>query len=373
VIYTNPAGLQLFSGGIMRTSARLVVTASLLALLAGCGSGANDGAITQEIQSKLYASPDAKSASIEINSKDGVVTLSGTVSSDAVHLQAYKIAADAKGVTKVNDQITVASAQPADSTPAANAAPAPPVELPVPPLRPLKPSTPAKQLAADNSSQPSVAPPPPAPEPPPAPVTAAQQQPPSPPPFVQPTPPPPPVTRTVTVPAGTVLRVQMVDSVDSAVNKAGDMFRASLATPITNGGDVVVPAGADVDVRLVDASSAGRMKGRSGVTLELSRLNYQGRSYDLSSTDYTQQGASEGKKTATKIGGGAAVGALIGGLIGGGKGAAIGAGTGAGVGTAASAAGKGQQVQIASETKLDFTLQQDVSITYNPDRVRSTR
>lgn len=67
------------------------------------------------------------------------------------------------------------------------------------------------------------------------------------------------------------------------------------------------------------------------------------------------------------------MGALIGGLIGGGKGAAIGAGAGAGAGTAASAAGKGQQVQIASETKLDFTLQQDVSITYNPDKVRSTR
>ena len=44
-----------------------------------------------------------------------------------------------------------------------------------------------------------------------------------------------------------------------------------------------------------------------------------------------------------------------------------------GFGTAASAIGKGQQVQIASETKLDFTLQQDVSITYNPDKVRSTR
>ena len=246
----------------MRTFAKLLVTASLLALLAGCGSGANDGAITQEIQSKLYASPDAKSASIEISSKDGVVTLTGTVPSDSVQLEAYKIAADAKGVTKVNDQMTVASAQPAESTPAASAAPAPPVEIPVRPLRPLKPSMPARQLAADNSSQSSVAVPPP-----PAPVT--QQQPPSPPPFVQPTPPPPPVTRTVTVPAGTVLREQMVDSVDSAVNKAGDMFRASLATPITNGGDVVVPAGTDVDVRLVDASSAGRMKGRSGVTLEL--------------------------------------------------------------------------------------------------------
>jgi hypothetical protein len=357
-----------FSGGIMRTSAKLMVTTSLLALLAGCGGGVNDAAITQEIQSKLFASPDAKSASIDISSKDGVVTLSGTVPSDAAHLAAYKIATEAKGVTKVNDQMTVGSAQEANAAPVADAVPAQQL-APKPIVRPLAPSKPAKQIVADQTPQPDVAPPPP-PEPAPTPVAAA---PPPPPAFVQPTPPPQPVTRTVSVPAGTVLRVQMVDAVDSSVNKTGDMLRASLATPIVIGGDVVVPVGTDVDVRLVDANSAGRFKGRSGVTLQLSRLDFQGRSYDLSSTDYTQQGASEGKKTATKVGGGAALGALIGGLIGGGKGAAIGAGAGAGTGTAASAIGKGDQVKIASETKLDFTLQQDVTITYNPDKNRSSR
>ena len=48
-------------------------------------------------------------------------------------------------------------------------------------------------------------------------------------------------------------------------------------------------------------------------------------------------------------------------------------GTGAGAGTVASAATKGQQVQIPAETKLEFTLQQPVSVTYNPDKVRTTR
>ena len=206
----------------------------------------------------------------------------------------------------------------------------------------------------------------------PAPVAAADP-PPQPPPFVQPTPPPAPVLRTVEIPAGTIVHVQMIDGVDSSVNKAGETFRASLSTPIFVGNDVVVPAGTDLDVRLADASSAGRIQRTSGLTLQLSRLNFQGKSYDLASTDYQQTGASEGKNTAVKIGGGAAIGALIGGLIGGGKGAAIGAGTGAGAGTAASAIGKGQQVKIPSETKLEFTLQQPVSVTYDPDKVRSTR
>jgi hypothetical protein len=126
-------------------------------------------------------------------------------------------------------------------------------------------------------------------------------------------------------------------------------------------------------LRLVDASSAGRIKGRSGLTLELASMEFQGQTYQLSSTDYQQTGASEGKRTAATIGVGTAIGAALGGIFGGGKGAAIGAGAGAGAGTVGSAAAKGQQVQIPPETKLDFTLQQPVSVTYSPDRTRFTR
>ena len=151
------------------------------------------------------------------------------------------------------------------------------------------------------------------------------------------------------------------------------MFRATLAAPILVNNEVVIPAGTDLDVRLVDASSSGRIAGRSGLTLQLARLDYQGRTYDLASTDYQQTGRSEGKRSAATVGGAAAVGAIIGGILGGGKGAAIGAGTGAGAGTVASAATKGQQVQIPAETNLEFTLQQPVSVTYNPDKVRTTR
>jgi hypothetical protein len=179
--------------------------------------------------------------------------------------------------------------------------------------------------------------------------------------------------RTVAIASGTVVRVQTVDSINSAINKAGEVFRASLATPIVVNNDVVVPAGTDVYLRLADASSAGRMTGRSELTLQLASMEFQGQTYQLSSSSYQQTGASEGKRTAEKIGVGTAIGAVIGGLVGGGKGAAIGAGAGAGGGTVASAASKGQQVQVPAETKLDFTLQQDVSVTYNPDKNRSTR
>jgi hypothetical protein len=66
--------------------------------------------------------------------------------------------------------------------------------------------------------------------------------------------------------------------------------------------------------------------------------------------------------TAKKVVGGAGLGALIGGIAGGGKGAGIGVLAGAGAGTAVSAAKKGQQISIPSETLLEFRLQQPVSL-----------
>jgi hypothetical protein len=165
----------------------------------------------------------------------------------------------------------------------------------------------------------------------------------------------------------------MIDSVDSATNHAGDMFRASLALPIAVDGESIVPSGADVFVKLTNSSSAGRMTGRSQLTLQLARLDFQGKSYTLASDDFQETGKSRGKRTAETVGVGAGVGAIIGGIIGGGKGAAIGAGVGGGGGAAAEAATKGQQVRIQAETKLDFTLQQTVSLTYSPDNNNSRR
>ena len=56
------------------------------------------------------------------------------------------------------------------------------------------------------------------------------------------------------------------------------------------------------------------------------------------------------------------MGSIIGALAGGGKGAAIGAGVGGGVGAGSEVITKGDQVRVPSETLLDFTLQQELSI-----------
>lgn len=158
----------------------------------------------------------------------------------------------------------------------------------------------------------------------------------------------------------------MIDGVDSAVNNAGEIFHASLDAPLVVDDQVVVPKGADVYVRLSNASSAGHMTGKSELHLELIKLEYQGRSYPLVSSTYSLAGSSRGKDTATKVGGGAALGAIIGALAGGGKGAAIGAGVGAGAGGVYQGATRGKQVKIPSETKIDFQLDQAATVTVMP-------
>ena len=162
----------------------------------------------------------------------------------------------------------------------------------------------------------------------------------------------------VTVHAGTILTVRMIDPVDSSLDQSGQTFRASLDEPIIVDGDTVVPRGADVTAKLVSKAEAGRMTGRSELTLVLLDIRVQGQRHEISTSEVTQSGSSRGKQTAERVGVGTVLGAAIGAIAGGGKGAAIGAATGAGAGGAIQIATHGDQVKIPSETRLDFTLAQ---------------
>jgi hypothetical protein len=155
----------------------------------------------------------------------------------------------------------------------------------------------------------------------------------------------------------------MIDSVDSATNKIGDTFLASLAAPVVVNDEVIVSKGADVYVKLASAKTSGKFTGQSELTLELDRMKYRGKDYPLTSSTFQQVGESRGKDTAKKTAIGAAIGTAIGAIAGGGKGAAIGAGVGAGSGAAAQVFMKGKQVKVPSETKIDFKLEQPVDVT----------
>jgi hypothetical protein len=164
------------------------------------------------------------------------------------------------------------------------------------------------------------------------------------------------------IPAGAEIVIRMIDAVDSEVARVGQTFQASLDEPVMANGQVIVPRNADVVVKLVDDKQAGKLTGRTELTLDIQSIKIDGREVPVTTQAVTQASESRTKDTATKTGGGAALGAIIGAIAGGGRGAAIGAATGAAAGGAVQVLTKGPQVKIPSETRLTFTLQNAIRI-----------
>jgi BON domain-containing protein len=350
-----------------------------IAILGGCARKPDDAALVKSIASQVQADPLLKDAELGVNSNNGEVTLSGTVGSDAARGKVYKIAAQTSGVVKVNDQMSVEVAQAGPETApiVVSAGPSAPASLHN--RREKKKGESAVEemkatetAAASQNSAPMqmhgtiipAAPQPASSQLAPIAVQTSVQAPalPTPPSA----PPAPPQPRDVVVPVSSMMRVRMIDAVDSAVNHPGEIFHAALESPMMVDGTVVVPRGTDIYVRLASSKKAGRLKGKSELHLELLKMDFQGRSYSLYSSTYTATGTSKGKETAKKVGGGAAIGAIIGAIAGAGAGAAIGAGVGAGTGAVMTGLTKGKQVKIPSEAMLDFELEQPVTVTVLP-------
>jgi hypothetical protein len=288
-------------------------------LFVGCSSNRTDAEIAGEVQTTINADSKIPTKGTSVASSDGVVTLSGTVASDFERLAAANDASQVKGVKTVLNNLQLA---PAATSTLAQAAPG---------LRKTKSAVATIRRSSTT-----------------APSKDTKKQ------------------VIVTIPEGTPLSVRLVDPIDSDRSKPGDIFGASLESPLVAEGRVVVPKDADVEGKVQELKSAGHFAGRSQIVLVLTKLTLNGKTYQIETNEYTQEGASRGKRTAATVGGGAAVGALIGGLTGGGKGALIGAGVGAGAGTGVQAVTKGQQIHLASESVLEFRLNAPVTVEPSP-------
>jgi BON domain len=274
---------------------------------------ANDQTIVDDINSKLFADSTLKTRDIRVSSQNGIVTLQGSVATRLEKAAVDQIASTEPGVQKVVDSLSITG----------ETQQAPPPQAP-------SQQTPAQQ-----------APPPQAPG-----AAAAPSG--------------------TTISAGTVITVRMIDSIDSRRNQPGQEFDATVESPVASGSQVVIPQGSTAKVRLVNSANSGRVEGSAQLELELISVTVNGTPYEVQSGYYQQHGSSRGQRTAKAAGGGAVLGGLIGAIAGGGKGAAIGAGSGAAIGTGASVAMKGSSIKVPSETKIDFTLRQPVTINSGP-------
>jgi cobalamin biosynthesis Mg chelatase CobN len=343
-----------------------VVLVSLALFAVGCSRIGTrpDAQVASDVQNKINGDSNIPDKQLNINANNGVVTLTGTVASDAARNAAASDAAQVEGVKTVVNNLEVAptsaagqNAQPQSEANVNPPLPAREARRPSPGTRTRSSHSSSSKSASnsgDNGLRTTV----------PAESSTGSgsgnsydsaSNTPS-------TPPPPPVPQKITVPVGTQLSIRLNDEVDSEKAQVGDVFHGSISSPVSIDDQTVIPTTADVEGRVVDVKSAGRFAGQSVLTLELTSLKMNGKTYSLQTSQWTKSGNGRGKSTAAKVGGGAAVGAVLGGIFGGGKGAAIGAAAGAGAGTGVSAATKGQQIILRPEAIIAFQLQGPVTV-----------
>lgn len=341
-----------------------------------------DSAVQSDVTAAIGQDSALQGQQVTATADKGVVTLNGTVQTDAQRQQAETDAANISGVSGIMNNIKVTNPGAAAPTPG------------------LAAQTSADQIDQQNQDQAqdqqqnqgTVPPPPPdvnQPEqapPPPQPAYGGRQpyqqgypqQPyqqgyPQQQPYQQGYPQQPynpqqpyapapsvPYYQTskspVTIPAGTLIRVRLSEPLDTARVKDGTTFQATAATDVYQGGVLAIPRGATLTGQVVEAKDGGRLGGSATLRLQLTNVNLGGQIFPVSTDEWSNKGPNKAGYTARNTVGGALLGAIIGGAVGRGAGAAIGAGAGAAGGLAASSATNGPRLYLPAEAMVDFHL-----------------
>jgi len=233
-----------------------------------------------------------------------------------------------------------------------------PVRRVAPPAnpRPTEPVTVAQ--TAPPASAPSATIAGPVKEMPPPPVTPARPEP------ENVTPLPPPDPNKVTLNAGTLIPVRLVDGLSSERNVPGDMFVATLDHELVVDGFVIAERGARVEGRIVSSDRGGKVRGVAALAVELTRIRTSdGQNVAIQTDSFERHAQQTHGQDAAKVGVGAAIGAAIGAIAGGGKGAAVGAGAGGAAGAGDVLLTRGKPATLPSETRINFRLKAPVTLT----------
>jgi len=323
-----------------------------------------DAEIEANVLKALASAPELADQAITSTTVYGTVTLKGNVRDEASRDSAEKLVANATGVKKVVDELTIGGSAAVDSSQQSTSE-----EGTNPNLQSdgTIASSPAPQGQSGGSTV----------APQEAPQQAGQY------PSAQNVPPPaaypsyrrpyrpyaqrPYVAQrggdAVVVPSGSMIRVRINQAMDSRHTAPGTVFDGVVLSDVVAGGFVAIPRGAAVQGRVVDAHTAGELKGKGGLSLQLMQVTVGGMTYPLVTSVWAQQGVDKTGNTVGNTVGLGAVGALIGAVAGGGVGAAVGAGVGGVAGLGVSSASRAGEAGIPSEAILNFQLMQPLGLT----------
>ena len=334
-------------------------------------SGRSDADIQSDVAYALSNSSALKGQQITAATIEGDVTVSGNVRDAASKELAESLIYHVKGVRSVTNNLTVGNAAPQPTQ--GQVAGGENTVQSVDPNGDLN-YDPAQQNMAPVGPQDNAQAPPPDPNQYPG---AGQQTYPAYPPNTQQYPaqpqysqqpqyPPQPQysAQPVTIPTGTLLQVRTSQPLDATHVQPGQVFQATVAADVYQGGVLALPRGAVITGKVLSTqSNKGDLAGKQGLSLGLTNINLGGQIYILPADTWYGQGPGKGGYSAGNTIGTASLGAVIGAIAGGGAGAAIGAGAGAIVGATASAATTGPRMFVPAEAVLNFHLLAPVTVT----------
>lgn len=170
--------------------------------------------------------------------------------------------------------------------------------------------------------------------------------------------------REVTLPAGTVLPIELQSTVASDTSRVEDPVRARLRRAVVVDGVEVLPAGSALNGVVTAAKRSARVKGRAHVAFRFTSIAPAGRDerIDIRTSAVSRLAPATKKKDAATIAVPAAGGAVIGGIVGGGSGAAKGAAIGGGAGTGVVLATRGKEVRFGPGASFAVTLQSPITV-----------
>lgn len=186
-------------------------------------------------------------------------------------------------------------------------------------------------------------------------------------------------SRTVTIPSGTRVLLQLRSPIDTKSAHVGDGVYCQTSFPVTEDNVVVIPAGTYVKGEIAHVERAGRIKGRAQILFHFNTMIFpNGYTVDLPGALKSEPGATNssisdeegtvranGQKgkdagTVAKTG---ATGAVVGAVAtGSAKDAGIGGLAGAAVGLGQVLFTRGQDVRIEQGTSLEMVLQRPLTV-----------
>jgi hypothetical protein len=338
-----------------------------------------DAQVEANVLKALAGAPELADQSITSTTVYGTVTLSGTVRDEPSRDLAEHLAANAAGVQKVVDELTIgSSASTGDDSAQVGTNPNLQSDGSIAPPQvqnPPSPSVPPPSATPQNPPQPQYPMPPPNAEPqgqyppqqgggyPPAYGGPPYRQQPYPPQYPQ----QPYVAQkggdAVVVPSGSGLRVRINEGMSSKNTAPGTTFHGVVLSDVVAGSSIAIPRGSTITGTVVDAHTAGQLGGKGELKLQLTSVSFGGRTYPLATDFWWHQGVDKTGNTVGTTVGLASVGAVIGAIAGGGVGAAVGAGVGGVAGLGVSSASGVGEAAIPAEAIVTFHLTQPADVT----------